>query len=225
MRTAGQLLMDTPFSDAQIFLGADDFALVTGTRPVISQGTLGLPNVPITANATTAYAASLGETLRTGTAPNYQQQFGTAASVPGPSSVPNTSDPLGLQGFPPIKAANLPTIKGPVTGFLPKGTQINWVDLVYVVSGAALTSASVGITAALFVNNVAPVVNNILTFGTNGLPTATQVQPYVFRVLVPTPAFIVSPDTNIVLNVQFVAPVGETGIFYGASLGVSYNYN
>lgn len=228
MNTGGQFTADTPFSDAQIFLGAEELVSPSLTQAAISQSGEGLLIITTPVSATTDLYKTVDKILRTGYAINYQQQFGTAASVPGPSSVANTSDPLGLTGIPPVLAANLATIKGPVTGFKPKGMQVNSADIVYTVLGAPATSISFGITATKYglpaAGATAPVVTNIVAFGTNGLPVAVAANPVNTRVAVATPSMIVTPETKLQIHLRTVNPAGSTVAIAGVILNISYNY-
>lgn len=225
MRTGGQLLADTPNTDGEIFLAPGaDFQPTAGTAPLTTAGA-GLLYSLIAASQTCNLFARISELLRTGQVPNYQEQFGTAASVPGPSAVPNTSDPLALQGIPPIKNLQMPTITGGIRGYIPKGLQINWIDIIYQVLGANLTSVTFGLTNTVFKNAVAPAVSNIVALGANGLTTAVAAQPTRTRITVVAPAFTVADGSELIANLNTVTPAGSTVKFYGAILGVSFNLN
>jgi hypothetical protein len=229
MRTAGQLLQDTPNTDGQIFIGPDELISPALTNSALSQSGEGLLVLTAPAAATTDLYKTIDKILRTGQAPNYQEQFGTAALVPGPSAVANTSDPLGLVGMPPIKQASLATLKGPITGFVPKGIEITSVDLIYQVATLAVTSVSFGLTATKYglpgAGATAPVVTNVVTFGTNSLPVAISANPVTTRIAIANPIFIVSPETKLQLHVRVVAPATAVLTLAGVILNVAYNYN
>ena len=229
MRTAGQFQQDTPFTDGQIFLGPGDFSYQGGAQGVayaIPGNGLYYLNLNGVGNAY-YYVANLNDKilLRTGTAPLNQSQFGTAASVPGPSSIANTSDPLNLSGMPPIKKANLPALTGGYNGYVSKGFQVNWIDVVYSTGANALANAQIGLTATKFANNVAPVVTNLIAYGNNSLPLAAQTNPYVTRVNVANPSFIVTTDTAVQLFIELLTGATGSTQFYGAFVGVSFNFN
>src|SRR5271170_3070597 len=117
MNTLGRLEMQTSFTDGQIFVGASEFwPLVVAGAPVASAGA-GLFTRNIPASTTANLFSNISKLFRTGqlaSASVNQEQFGTAASVPGPSTVTNTSDPLDLPpGFPPAwnpASSQLPTL-------------------------------------------------------------------------------------------------------------------
>ena len=237
--TEGRWEQESAFPDLQIFLGADqwtDFAAVS-TLPAAPSAGLIYKTVPNSA-AAKFFITPEPALLRSGVyaTPAFdQEQFGTAAGVPGPSAVANTSGPLGLPpGFPPITTANLTTVAGSIAGTgtgiqrgpIPKGVQINSIDVIYQVLGLAASVATVGLTKTTFANLTAPVVTNIIALGANGLPTAIGAQPQVTTVTVATPAMIVpTADTQIVLNVNLTAGATGTVQFIGAVLKCSYNFN
>lgn len=223
MRTAGAFQQDTPNSDGQLFMGpASDF-LAIGTQPAIASAGAGLLTYTLATASTYNLYSALSQILRTGLATNYQEQFGTAAGVAGPSAVAGTSDPLGIStGIPPFLNANNP-IFGPKTGFVPKGVQINYVEAIYsVVTG--ITSATIGITNTKFTNNVAPAVTNILALAGNSLPITAQANPFRFRVTLATPIMNVLDGSNVILNLNIVTGAGSATL-YGVILGISFNYN
>lgn len=229
----------TPFPDLQQFIGADEFALLAGTAPLPSSiATPGLLFRTVAAGSAAIFAKSLSELLlRSGVygSVNYdQEQFGTAASVPGPSTVANTSGPLALpgsgspnyQGFPPIPSASMATLAGPATGPTPKGIQIDSVDVIYqVLADATAVAATIGLTKTVFANLLAPVVTNLIALGNNGLPVVIGAQPQVTNVAVTTPAMIVAADTDVLLNINLTGGTAGTIKFYGAVVKAHYNFN
>ncbi len=233
--TEGRWEGNTAFPDLQIFVGAEAFIDTSAHAVAASQGA-GLFDFTLASTLAGTFFANVGPMLRTGVyASSYdQEQFGTAAGVAGPTAVANTSGPLGLPpGFPPITAANLTTIAGAINGTgtgiqrgpIPKGLQINSIDVIYTVANVAASVATVGLTKTVFVNNVAPAVTNIIALGANGLPTTAQALPYVTNVAVPTPAMITASDTEVVANVNLTAGSGGTVTFYGIVIKASFNYN
>jgi len=221
MRTAGQIIASQPNTDGQLFIPVSRFSAV-GTVPALASAGPGLLTATLATATTYNLFAAIDELLRTGLAPNYQEAFGTAALVPGPTAVANTSDPLAIDGMPPFTNALNPTLN-PQKGFVPKGMQINWVDAIYS-APAAITSATLGLTTTKYVNNTAPLVANIIALGANGLPAGLQAQPYRTRVSVATPAMIVLDGCEVILNLNFATGAGNA-VLYGAVVGVSFNFN
>ena len=228
--TDGQWTQDTPSTDMEIFVGASEFQ-DTSANATRSVGGLGLWSLNLAnSKAGTFYADISAMLKRTGvyaSAARDQQQFGTAAGVPGPSLVSGTGGPEGITGYPPMLASQMPTLKGPTIGPVPKGVYITSVDLIYQVTGLALTLASCGLTDTTFVNNVAPAVTARIPAGANGMATATQAQPY--KVNVPMPlaqqVFPTASGTETILNVNLTTGATGTALFYGAVLHCAFNLN
>ena len=233
--TDGRWEGNVSFPDLQVFVDATWFNNIGGVSTIATDGA-GSLYAALGNSAVGAWYANLALFLRTGVlASSYdQEQFGTAAGVAGPSSVANTSGPLALPpGFPPITAANMATIAGSINGTgagiqrgaIPKGMQIDSVDVIYSVAGLAAVTPTVGLTKTVFANNVAPAVTNFIALGTNGLATAIQANPYVINIPVTSPAMITSADTEQTLNVNITAGATGTVKFYGAVIKAHYNFN
>lgn len=237
--TDGRWVGKTSFPDLQIFIGAQKFKDLAGlaTTPA-TIATAGLIWQLVPAGDACIFLAELDELyLRSGVYanPNYdQEEFGTAASTPGPSAVANTNSPLALlgsgspnyQGFPPIPGANLATLGGIERGPQSKGIQIDSVDVIYqILADATAVAATMGLTATTFSNLAAPVVTNLITLGANGLPTAIAAQPAVKNVAVATPGMIVAADTEVLLNINLTGGTAGTIKFFGAVIKAHYNLN
>jgi hypothetical protein len=234
-QTQGRWTAKTPFPDLQLFIGADQFTAL-GSAATVALPAPGVLGATVAAGATTNFVTSLAQLmLRSGVyaSPQYdQEEYGTAASVPGPSMVVNTSDPLAepnptspyYQGFPPILGANMTTLAGATNGPQPKGIQIDSIDVIYqVLTDATAVAATIGLTATVFSNLVAPVVTNLIALGNNGLPVVIGAQPQVTNVPVPTPAMIVATDTEVLLNINLTGGSAGTIAFYGAVIKAHYN--
>lgn len=235
--TDGRWTSGTSFPDLQIFVGADEFTDLAGLATTPSSiATPGVFFKTVPATDASIFVASLAEAwLRSGVyaTPQYdQEQYGTAASVPGPTTVANTSGSLALpgsgspyyQGFPPIPGTTMATLAGPVTGAAAKGIQIDSIDVIYQVLTLAAAAATVGLTSTVFANLVAPVVTNIIALGAHSLPTAIGAHPQVTNVPVTTPAMTVGIDTEVLLNVNLTAGATGTINFYGVVIKAHYNF-
>lgn len=231
--TRNRWTQDTANTDAQIPVGIGQWGWGAETPP-IDDATLGdgFPYYYLaTASVTYTGTSCINDLIRTGmyATPNLdQQQFGTAALQPGPSTVSGTSDPLGIKGFPPYTNANNPinnsaisNIAGPVK----KGFQVNWVDVIYATGANAITSVNFGLSATNFVNNTAPNAQAIIAYGTNSLPTTAQSNPFVTRITVASPAFYTLTDTFFNAIISFVTEASASIKFFGCIFGVSFNFN
>ncbi|SRR6266567_280170 len=235
--TDGRWTSGTSFPGLQQFIGAEQFALLGGAAPLPATiATPGLLFRTVAAGSAAIFAKSLSElllrALLLASAQYEQEQFGTGASVPGPSAVANTSGPLALpgsgspfyQGFPPISGTSMATLAGPGTGLNAKGIQIDSVDVIYqVLTDATAVAATMGLTKTVFANLVAPVVTNIIALGANGLPVIIGAQPQVTSVAVATPAMITAADTDVLLNINLTGGTAGTIKFYGAVVKSHYN--
>lgn len=235
-QTDGRWTAKTPFPDLQIFYGAERFSLLGGAAPLPATiATPGLLFRTVAAGSAAIMATSLGLLLRSGIYGNAaydQEQFGTAASVPGPSLVSNTNDPEALrgsgtpnyQGFPPLPSARLATLGAIASGPSIKGIQIDSVDVIYqVLTDATAVAATLGLTKTVFANLVAPVVTNLIALAANGLPVVIGAQPQVTNVVVPVPAMIQAADTEVLLNINLTGGTAGTIKFYGAVVKAHYN--
>jgi hypothetical protein len=236
--TQGRWTSKTPFPDLQLFIGAQRFKDLAGlaTTPA-SIATPGLIFQTVPAGDASIFIADIPELLlRSGVlaTPQYnQEQFGTAAAQPGPSSVSGTSGPLALpapsspfyQGFPPTPGAKMATVAGPNSGPGGKGIQIDSVDVIYqVLADATAVAATIGLTKTTFANLVAPVVTNLIALGNNGLPVVIGAQPQVKNVPVISPAsMIVAADTEVLLNINLTGGTAGTIKFFGAVLKCHFN--
>ena len=238
--TEQQWTQDLPQTDGVIFVGAPEFLSPTVALSTLSVATFGVPFYTVPASATSNFLTVLDQILRTGvyaagplsSVPGGAQAFGTTGPppVPGPSTVAGTSGPRGIKVVPPIPKASLPTLaSGQFSGPIPKGIQINSVDLIYTVLGVAATSVSFGLASTKFgaagAGATAPTVTNLIAFGTNSLPTAVAANPVTTNIAVASPAMIVGSPVGLVAQVQFVTPSGSTVDFIGMNVHVSFNYN
>ena len=234
--TDGRWEGNVSFPDMQMVWGAQSFSVVSGTAPLTVGGS-GLYSLNVPASTTANLLLNLDAIpVRTGVlASSYdQEQFGTAAGVAGPSSVANTSGPLALSpGFPPITAANMATIAGSINGTgtgiqrgaIPKGIQIDSIDVIYAVNVANATSVQCALVKTVFANGVAPAVSNLIPLGANGLPVATAATPYLTNVPVSSPAMITNSDNIVNCLVNIVTPASSTVAFYGIVTRCHYNFN
>ena len=226
--TEGRFEGNISFPDLQIFVDATWFQNVgSGVSSLATDGA-GLVYALLGNSAVGNFFANLALFTRTGVyASSYdQEQYGTAASVAGPSSVANTSGPLGLlPGIPPLTAAQLPTLGHTQNGPIPKGTQIDSIDVIYTPLSLAASVATVGLTKTVFKNGVDPVVTNLIALGANGLATTMATKPQVFNVPVTTPAMITDADVAQYCNVNLTAGATGTVKFYGVVVHAHYNFN
>lgn len=211
-RTHSFFAQDTSFPDGVIFVGPHKFAATTGAVTLASTGH-GNFSANVAAATSVVLVATLDDSIaiRTGYADFIEEAFGNQKRGSG-----------DFTGYPPLSNAKLYDTS---QTYRKKGIQINDVTLVYSIAGAALTSQTLGLTNTLFSNNVAPVVTNLIAQGANGLATAVQTQPYVTKIAVPSPQFIVTDLTQYQLELDITTPVSSTYDLLGAFLHVNLNFN
>lgn len=241
MQTAGTFIQDTAFTDAQVMIDALEFvgSGATPTSSVVAVAGVNVPYISGTVAGTFTAACNISNlVLRTGIfAPSTaqtlsEQAFGTAAALPGPSSVAGTSSPSGFGPLgvkPPVLKANLPTIVGSVAGAKPKGMQINWVDLLYY-PGATTPVTSITTTMSVIQLplgvGATPVLVSTPISGVTSPTTIAAAGKVTRNRLTPTAAAMLTTDGTLVeLNVVIVYAAGSGALFLGAILGCSYNFN
>lgn len=223
MRTGGRFEQKTPNTDGYFVLTSKAFDNYGAGIATKTRNAKGDYRFSVGASQACIFAAPLESVLfRTGMLPYIFAQFGTAASVAGPTSVANTSDPDAQIGPPPQTGIVSIT---PQTGFVPKGIKITDITLKYVISGAALTTHTIGLSKTVFANNAAIVVTDILANAANGLATATQANPYVTKVAITSPVFTVSDLTDLWIEVDATTQGGGSYLLYGATIHCAFNFN
>jgi hypothetical protein len=224
--TEGRYVQDLPATDLQIFRGPSDFVDVAG-HATYATGGAGLYSLALASTLAGTFFTDLLGFHRTGMYANAaldQQQFGTAASVPGPSTVANTNSPLGsVPGYPPLTQSQMTTLGHVQFGPIPKGMFISSVDVVYDVNTVAAALATVGITNTAFVEGSAPAVTNVLALGVNGM--LTTVGHHVVNIPLPANTFTTGSDVVGVMNVNLTAGSGGTINFYGVEFHETFNLN
>ena len=139
-----------------------------------------------------------------------------------PIQMNNFTTPAGASGAPPFTGLSQLT---PQTGFRPKGVLIKSLTVAYIISTAAITVPTIGLTSAFYTATTAPVITTMITNATNGLATATQATPYVTVIPVPVAnqAWITTPQTAVTVEMDFTNGAGTVDIL-GFFLGCSFNY-
>jgi hypothetical protein len=144
------------------------------------------------------------------------------------SGVPVTAfaytTPAGVTGPPPFTGVTQFT---PVTSPRPKGILFKSIYPWYQIGGAALTTNTVGLTQNVALNNVANAETDIITVGANGMATATQTNPYLTPVLVPSAnqKWLTTKFAEYMIEWNVVTAASGTGTIYGVFVDARFNYN
>lgn len=216
---------DSAFGDMEIFVGASEIR-DANAGSVLTLAGPGLLSLNLGASANGSYYVHIGALLKRfgmyATPALVQEQFGTAASLPGPTAVPNTSGPEGIMGLPPFPASQLATLTGAKAGPVSKGVQINSVDAIYKVSTAALSSISMYVS-----NIILPAGTVTFLYPNSGalLPLAIQANPYRINIPMTIQQFLNLSGSQA--NIQMTVQTAGTGTFalYGFVVKCSYNFN
>lgn len=228
-RTAGKWEGDSPFIDGVIPVLANSFTATSGTM-TFTKNAAGDFSLNAGASQTCVIYGPLDdEIFRTGMQDDSAllENYGTstpgnAAGAGNAAYTGNQGGPYGVTGRPPFSGATQLT---PPVGTRLKGIKILDVTLVYFISGAALTLHTIGLKKTTFANNVANAISDVIAQGANGLATATQANPYVTKVAVAAPTFMVSDLTGLYIEVDATTQVAGAYRLYGAFIHVQYNYN
>jgi hypothetical protein len=219
---------DTPNSDLEIFIGATEWR-DAGNHATIATPSAGVIAWTVPAAQTSVFLANIQAMIkRTGvfaTPASVQQQYGTAASLPGPTQVANTSDPEGLRGYPPFTASKLATLIGPQAGAIPKGIQINSMDVIYSVNALNITAGKLMLNLVTYIDNTAsPSVISLIP-STNNLTLTARANLYRTNIPVASPVFAINSGQSASLEVDVTTVAGGTFTFYGCVAKCSFNFN
>lgn len=130
--------------------------------------------------------------------------------------------PADVTGPPPYAGTTQFT---PVTAPRPKGIYIKELYPVYAISGAAATLNTISLTKCQYAPGAANVITSLLTSGANGLATATNANPYVTPIQIPSPAFQVSKYASYAVEWDISTGSGGAANIYGIFVDIAYNWN
>jgi hypothetical protein len=141
----------------------------------------------------------------------FQEAFGTAAGGPG--------NPMN-GGATPVKGSQFGT------PFIPWGLALVDVFAVYSVQTAALTAATLGVTRAIYTENVAFTNNTVLAPTAVALTTTTSATtPHVQKITLPQPLLFEADDFSN-LSLEFTITTAGTSAVrvYGMGMHVAVEY-
>jgi len=229
--TQSRYMQDLGFTDGKIFAGIGDLTLISGTAP-LTKNAFGDYSFNLGNSATCVFGVNLSTLIlrRLGMFEDLQEQFG-GGGIPGsaqpqayrPDQIPSMSSAQQLQ---------------PRAAFKTKGFRLKSLDVIQLISGAAITTNQIGIAMNQHVNNVANNVTTILALAANGLPTAVQANPYVTTISLTSaqqalisnvpggiPGYHILNDTGLWVEVDMTTPGGGTARLYGVDISIEYNFN
>ena len=109
----------------------------------------------------------------------------------------------------------------------PKGIQINAIYPVFQIGAVNLSLHTIALQRAVFSNNAAPTVSNIIASGANGLPVAFKAATvaYVTPITVSSPVFETNRFTQIFATWSMTTGAATgTASMFGIWCDVSFNY-
>jgi len=217
--TQSRYQQDLGFTDGRVFLGIGD--LVNNANGVLTRNAAGDWSFNQAASLAGIYAANLTNALvrRTGFGEDLQEQFGG-------TGIPASAQP---QVYRPdvIPAMNTGQQLQPRTALKLKGLKLLSIDVVYLITGAALTLHTIRVDQSNFVNNVALAPSVVLANAANGLATAIQANPYVTNVALGAAQQIYRNSVDSGLWVEIAATTQAAGAYrlYGFDCLCEFNYN
>jgi hypothetical protein len=220
--TQSRYQQDLGFTDGRVFIGVGDLVWDVLAQAAVTRNAAGNWSINHVAAAnTTNFAGNLTNALlrRTGFGEDLQEQFG-GTGIPA-SAQPQVYRPdviaamAGAQQLQPRTALKL------------KGLKLLSIDVIYLITTAALTTHTIRVDQANFVNNVALAPTVVLAVGANGLQTATQANPYVTNVPLPANQQIYrnSVDSEVWIEVQAVTAATTVYNLYGFDCLCEFNWN
>jgi hypothetical protein len=219
--TKSRYMQDLGFNDARVFCSPGDVVAIGSTAaPAVTRNAAGDWSLTRTSAGAETLNIAVNVTQqmlrRTGFFEDLQEQFG-GAGIPGSAEYQGRPDTIG--------AMNTGQPITPRTAFKLKGFKLLSVDSIYRVTVAGLTTNTLRVDQTLQVNNVAPAVTAVLA--PTGLPTATQANPYVTNIALPTAQQIyrITADQELWVEMTVAIPNTSKIDFYGFDLLVEFNFN
>lgn len=176
---------------------------------------VGAATGPVTFSA----AVEDGQIFRTGFGEDTQNQFGGTGIPASAQPQPYRPDVIPAMG-------NLQQIT-PRTALKKKGIKPLSIKVVELITGAALTTHNIRMDSITHVNNVANTITSVLANGANGLPTATQANPYVTVIPFPVAQQVYQITDLTTLWVELTVTTAGGGAYrlYSVEITFEFNYN
>lgn len=220
-KTQSRYQQDLGFTDGRVFLGPGDLVPNSVANGVVTRNGVADWSVNQAASLAVIYAANLTNALirRTGFGEDLMEQFGG-------TGIPASAQP---QVYRPdvIPSMNTGQQLQPRTALKLKGLKLLSIDVIYQITGAALTLHTLRVDQANQVNNVALVPTVILANAANGLATAVQANNYVTNVGLLAAQQIYRNSVDSAIWIEIAATTQAAGAYrlYGFDCLVEYNYN
>lgn len=220
-KTQSRYQQDLGFTDGRVFLGPGDLVPNSVANGVLTRNGVGDWSINQAASLAVIYAANLTNAIlrRTGFGEDLMEQFGG-------TGIPASAQP---QVYRPdiIPSMNTAQQLQPRTALKLKGLKLLSVDVIYQITGAALTLHTIRIDQSNQVNNIALAPTVVLANAANGLATAVQANNYVTNVGLLAAQQIYRNSVDSALWIEIASTTQAAGAFrlYGIDCLVEYNYN
>ena len=220
--SAGRYQQDLGFTDGDLFLGPGDIMALAATDAPIVRNAAGDISFNQPASKTVIYTVNLTNALlrREGFFEDLQEAFGGAG----------ISGSAGFQGRPDtIPAMGAGQQLTPRAAMKLKGFKLTSIDVVYMITVAALTSQSIRVDQTNFIAGALVAPTAVLAPAANGLAIAFTGTALAQITNVALPAaqqiYRISNDSQLWIDLTVVTPVGSLFRLYGFDCNIEYNYN
>jgi hypothetical protein len=231
--TESRYMQSLGFNDGRVFIGPGDFITTTSAGSfTLTRTALGNYNQAIAASTTGFFAVNLTNMLlrRTGFFEDLQENFGGTGVAGEAAPQLYRPDVIGsMNTGQQLQPRRLNRVKG---------FRLLSFDTIYTVTTNPMTTLQSSLYLTNFVNNTAVTPVSIVAQANNGLTNVAQANPYVVNFALTTaqlqainnpaggpPGYIISPDSELWLELAVVTPAGGTGTFYGFDCLIEFNYN
>lgn len=218
--TASRFQQDLGFTDGVILFSPKDAYDFGADAGALTQNAVGDNSLNWGASKAIKLDFNLGDgqLFRTGFGEDLQEQFG-GSGIAASAAYQGRPDTLGAM-------ANLQQIT-PRTALKIKGLLIQSVAVVELITGADLTAHTCRLDKTVFANNVANSISSVLATGANGLPTATQANPYVTEIPLAAAQQIyrITDLSQYWFELVAATQAGGAYRFYAVRMKVTFNFN
>lgn len=213
------------FGDGVAIFGPNDIDALAAADCVLTRTAAGNYCYAVGNTKTVTFGLNLGKLLQRTGLVNYQEQFGTAAGVAGPTAVANTTDPVATPYpyIPPFPGAGVNLI--PQAGFVPKGVKIMGFKVAYFVKTADATALTCRVDKTVYADGVAVAVTAVLASAANGLVATFAATPKVKTVLLATAEQIYRVTDLSALTFEIGVQTPGGGTFELEKIEVNYHFN
>jgi hypothetical protein len=213
--TKGRFESYYPHTDGTVYRMAvtSEFYSGTGTAAKVADGDYA---IALGASDTSILVFDLPEILRTGE-PHLEDSL-AASAAQRPAYEQYNAGPTPFV---------IPSTNAQQTVPVVKGIKLTSVNLIYQISGAALTLNEAGVFLKSESNNAAASITTLVPLAANGLQTAIQTDRYVTNIPIPEANQLFPTTQNSLLTVEWDinTAVGGAANVFGVVFNFDFNYD